>query len=285
MGGGGERSDGALLPGRRMTIHRRPYTSRSIKATALLDETRLLLREWRPGESSAELRRRVREEGLLGKATAARAVDVVAHAFNQRLLGYNAARATHLRDLLAQRRPGKWFDHVCFLLAARNDIVLREAVTRFLAVHRAAGNVVVDTKTFEEFLLEQEVHGRMTRPWSKNVRTSVAQHVLAQLSDYGVLSAAGRGGVRRLLSFEADAVAVAWLAYDLHFAGASDIGILDHEDWAVWMMGSPVVRDRLLSMSGTGLWELQLAGTVAQFTWVCRTMKEVVDALARLDFH
>jgi hypothetical protein len=251
----------------------------------LLDETRLLLREWRPGESSAELRRRVREEGLLGKATAARAVDVVAHAFNQRLLGDNAERATHLRDLLAQRSPGKWFDHVCFLLAARNDIVLREAVTRFLAVHRAAGNVVVDTKIFEEFLEEQQVHGRMTRPWSTNVRTSVAQHVLAQLSDYGVLSTAGRGGVRRLLSFEPDAVAVAWLAYDLHFAGVSDIRILEHEDWAVWMLGSFAVRDRLLSMSGTGLWELQLAGMVAQFTWVCRTMKEVVDALARLDFH
>ncbi|MCB9697630.1 MAG: DUF1819 family protein [Alphaproteobacteria bacterium] len=258
-----------------------PYTSRSIKATALLDETRLLLRAWQPGESSADLRRRVREEGLLGKATAARAVDVVAHAFNQRFLGDNTERATHLRELLARRGAGRWFENVCFLLAARNDVVVREAVTRFIAEERAAGHAAIDIRLMEQFLRDQEAAGRTAKPWSDSVRTSVAQHVLAQLADYGVVSKAGRGGVRRLLGFEPDGVAVAWLAYDLHFDGVSDVGVLEHPDWPVWQMSGRDVRERLLSMAGAGLWELQVAGSVAQFTWGCGSMVEVVDALAR----
>ena len=54
-----------------------PYTARAIKATGLVDETKVLLRAWEPGESAADLRRRAREKSLLGKATASRSDDVV----------------------------------------------------------------------------------------------------------------------------------------------------------------------------------------------------------------
>ncbi|SEM84090.1 Putative inner membrane protein [Stigmatella aurantiaca] len=261
----------------------RPYTSRAIKSTGLLDETRLLLRAWRPGESAADLRRRVRDEGLLGKTTAARAVDVVTHVFNQRFLAAGVETTKCIQQLLQVRGAGGWFDHVCFLLTARNDVVLRDAATRFLPDCVEAGRTTVDTASFEAFLLDREADGHIPKPWSPTVRRRVAQHILGQLSDFGALTKPRRAGVRTILRFEPDPVAVAWLAYDLHFKGVSDGAILEHEDWAVWALGPAAVRENLLHMAVPSLWELQVAGSVAQFTWGCHSMREVVDVLARLD--
>ena len=108
------------------------YTARAIKSTALLEETRSLLRAWRPGESAAALRQRARAEDLLGKATAGRAGDIVQSAFISRLLTEAQEPAASLRRLLDARGNGPWFAQMCLLFSARADVVLRDAVAEFL---------------------------------------------------------------------------------------------------------------------------------------------------------
>lgn len=260
--------------------NRPPYTARAIKATGLVEETKALLRAWTPGESTAELRRRAREESILGKATASRSDDVVAHAFNQRFLSGDRPAAPHLKHLLAQKGAGRWFTDLCLLYAARADVVLREAIVVYAAERRSSGRGYIDTPSFVAFLDGQEAAGRMERPWTKSVKESVAQHVLRQLTDFGLASAARRG-VRELLPFEPTGVAVAWLACELHFSGISDSRIVSHPDWLVWMLDEAHVRERMTWLARPGLWEFQAAGSVVQITWTCSTMEEALDVLAR----
>lgn len=256
------------------------YTARAIKATALVEETKALLRSWKPGESTADLRRRAREKALLGKATASRSDDVVAHAFNQRFLAEPLPAASHLQRLLEVRGPGQWFTDLCLLYAARADVVLREAVTVYAAERRVTGRSYVDTPSLVHFLEDQEARGRMERPWSTSVKESVAQHVLRQMTDFG-LAEQPRRGVRELRSFEPTGVAVVWLTYDLHFRNLSDARVVAQPDWRVWTLEPERVRDRLSRLVRPGVWEFQAAGSVVQITWACTTMKEVVDVLAR----
>ena len=256
------------------------YTSRSIKATGLVDETKALLRVWKPGESTAELRRRVREESLLGKATASRSDDVVAHAFNQRFLAGKHPPARHLQRLLLELGPGRWFTDLCLLYASRADVVLREAITVYSAERRSTGRTYVDTPSMVRFLEDQQAKGRMERPWSSSVKESVAQHVLRQMTDFG-LAGPSRRGLRELLPFEPTSLGVAWLAHDLHFQKHSDSGVVYHPDWEVWTISEPRVRDRMSWLAQPGIWEFQAAGSVVQITWACKTMKEAVDVLAR----
>jgi hypothetical protein len=108
-----------------VALARPPYTARSIKATALLEETKALLRAWTPGETSAVLLRRAREESFLGKVTASRSDDVVANAFSQRFLMGARPAGPHLKRLLESRPPGQWLTDLCLLYAARADVVLR----------------------------------------------------------------------------------------------------------------------------------------------------------------
>ena len=260
-----------------------PYTSRAIKATGLVDETKALVRAWAPGESPAELRRRAREEAILGKATASRSDDVVAHAFNQRFLSGPKPAAPYLQRLLSEKRPGRWFTDLCLLYAARADVVLREAITVYAARRRATGRDYVDTRSLIHFLEDQEADGRMPRPWSASVKESVAQHVLRQLTDFG-FAGPSRRGVRRLPAFEPTDLAATWLAYDLHFRDHSDSGVVSHPDWHLWTLDEGQVRHRMRRLAGPELWEFQAAGTVVQITWVCGSMEEAVDVLARHRF-
>jgi hypothetical protein len=263
-----------------MTERLAPYTARAIKATGLVEETKALLRAWHPGESTAELRRRAREDGLLGKATASRSDDVVGYAFNRRLLSGARPPARHLKRLLEVRGPGRWLTDLCLLYAARADVVLREAITVYAAERRALGRTTVDTPSCVAFLSDQEAAGRMRRPWSRSVKESVAQHLLRQMTDFGI-AGPSRAGVRDLLAFDPCGLAMAWLAYDLHFGGLSDARVVAHPDWQLWTPSEPRVRERLMRLSKPGLLELQAAGAVARITWALGTMEELLDVLAR----
>ncbi|MBI4706183.1 MAG: DUF1819 family protein [Deltaproteobacteria bacterium] len=256
------------------------YTARAIKATGLVEETKALLRAWEPGESAADLRRRARQDALLGKATASRSDDVVAHAFNQRFLSGPLPAAPHLQRLLELRGTGRWFTDLCLLYAARADLVLREAVTMYAAQRRSTGRTYVDTPSLLQFLEDQQARGRMEKPWSRSVKESVAQHVLRQMTDFG-LAGRPRRGVRELLAFEPSGVAVGWLAHDLHFRDLSDLRVVEHPDWQIWTLDGNRVRDRMSWLARPGVWEFQAAGSVVQVTWACATMKEAVDVLAR----
>lgn len=257
-----------------------PYASRAIKATALLDETRVLLRAWSPGQTAADLLAEAVEADLLGKATAARVEDVV-RAFARRYLADGDEPAASLRQLLSARGSGAWFEQVCLVASARADVVVRETVTVFLADLLQRGAAQVDVPALMRFLEAQEAAGRTRTPWSVAVRRSVAQHVLHLLTDFGVLGPPrARGGAREVLAFRPRDRAVGWLASDLHRRGESDAGLVAHEDWRVFQFTESEARAALDRLSDHGLWIYQGAGEVVRVTWVARTWLEAVRALA-----
>lgn len=255
------------------------YTARAIKSTALLEETRSLLRAWRPGESAAQLRQRARAEDLLGKATAARAGDIVQSAFISRLLTEGQEPAASLRRLLDARGNGPWFTQMCLLFAARADVVLRDAVAEFLPDAQDRRLAAVSTADFLDFLEAQQARGRMAKPWSAGVRVSVAQHILHQLTDLGVLGEPRRG-FRAIRRYRCGSLGVAWLACELHRRGCSDLALAEHPDWRVWQMRPADVRDALDRLSDLGLWIYQGAGSVVRIAWPWSSWDEV---LARLE--
>jgi Putative inner membrane protein (DUF1819) len=79
---------------RKMTPHAR-YTIAICKGSALLSETKALLRAWRPSESITLFTSRVLRDEVLGRATAHRVKDIVHRVFARRLLIPNS------RDVLS----------------------------------------------------------------------------------------------------------------------------------------------------------------------------------------
>lgn len=255
-----------------------PYTARAIKGTALLEEMRTLLRAWRPGEAARDFQRRARAEDLLGKAAASRSDDLVRRVFGPRFLAEGSEPAASVRTLLDARGNGPWFSPLCLLFAARADVVLRETITAFLSAARRRGARAVATPDLAAFLNAAEERGRMEKPWSRSVRTSVAQHVLHQLTDLGVLGAPVRGS-RPLLPYAPGSLPIAWLACELHRRGVSDAALVAHGDWAVWQMTEADVRESLDRLSDLGLWVYQGAGSVVRIAWPWSDWQTVLAVL------
>jgi hypothetical protein len=258
------------------------YTIRISKGAGLVAETRVLLREWQPGESAAQLAERVLETDLLGKSTARRVKDIVQRVFAPRYLHPEGCPAFHLKKLVESKTAGDWFRDLCLLYTARADRLVRDGVTVLFRNACDEGRIALSVDAVVSFLRDSDQHGMMDQTWSPEVKKKIARGLLKILTEFGFLTQRGRGP-REIQHFRPHPLAIAYLALDLHFRGATDAAVTSHPDWRLWMLDEPMVRDHLDELSRAGLWIFQAAGAVVRITWSVSSMEEAVDALARCD--
>jgi hypothetical protein len=258
------------------------YTIRICKGTALLPETRVLLQEWQPGDTRSDLAQRTLENDLLGKSTAHRVNDIVRKGFAPRFLLPDPRAARYVKRLLEKRPNSDWFGNLCLLHAARADMLVRDAVTVLLRRACDEGRLALSVDAVISFLCESEEQGKMTTPWSSETKRKVARGLLKMLTEFGFLRRRTRGP-RDIRTFHPDPLAVAYLAYDLHFKDFTDAGVVSHPDWRIWGLDEGPVRVVMDDLSRYGLWVFQAAGSVVRITWNVASMEEAVDVIARLD--
>lgn len=256
-----------------------PYTIAICKGSALLPETRALLRAWRPGESLDAFTARVQREDILGKTTAYRARDIVRRVFARRYLRPDDRPARHLKHLLSSPGPGPWFGDLCLLYAARADRLLRAIITEFYWPAVEEGRLTIQPPVVVAFLREARRQGRMQRPWSAAVQVKVARGLLKTLTDFGLLRQVARGRRETLIYHPSD-TALVYLLHDLHAAGFTDAAIMDHADWDLYGIPRPHRLEVLNRLAGHCWWVAQGAGSVVRITWKYGTLEEAVDALA-----
>lgn len=263
-------------------IPNEPYTIRTCKGTALVPETRILLQHWKPGMSAGELASQVLEQDLLGKSTARRVKDLVQRVFGPRYLSPETCPAKHLKTLVEQHPAGDWFRDLCLLYTARADSLARDAVTALYRRVRNEGRLTLSVETAIGFLREAEEEGKMSAPWSSETKRKVARGLLKMLAEFGFLVPRTRGS-REIRNFRPHPLAIAYLAFELHFSGITDARLVEHPDWRIWLMDNATLRDALDDLSRHGLWIFQAAGAVVRITWNLTSMEEAVNVLAGLD--
>lgn len=256
-----------------------PYTIAICKGSALLEETRALLRAWQQGEPLKGFDDRVLREDTLGKTTAYRARDIVRRVFARRYLQPDDQVARHLKHLLEVLPYGAWFSDVCLLYAARADQALREVITDFYWPAMEEGRLTLLPDTVVRFLRDAQSEGRMEKPWSDAVRLKVARGLLKALTDFGLLREVARGR-RETVSYHPTDLVLVYLAHDLHAAGLTDASVVDHTDWDLYGIKRSHRFDVLNRLAGDGWWIAQGAGAVVRITWKYETLGEAVDALA-----
>ena len=151
----------ATMPGQSGTPR---YTVAICKGSALVPETKALLRAWRPGEALGELADRVLRDNLLGKTTAYRARDIVRRVFARRFLAPTSSPAKHLKHLVVRRRVDQPFADLCLLYAARRDDLLRDAIVRLYWPAIAEGRLTLAVQDAVIFLRQAEGDGRIPQP-------------------------------------------------------------------------------------------------------------------------
>ncbi len=111
-------------------MHSTQYTSKIIKAGALLPDTKLLLESWDKDVDVQTNLGQVRQENLFGKASRSRIEDILL-VFRQRYLKDPEVLKT-LVALIRERMPSESLDRILYFQSARSDPLLHDLVTELL---------------------------------------------------------------------------------------------------------------------------------------------------------
>lgn len=253
-----------------------PYTSKIIKASALLDDTKTLLSHWDVNATVPENLDRISRENVFAKASRSRVKDILA-VFRQRyLMEPDVVKA--LVALVKSRFPAASLDRVLYLHAARADALLHDAVTEILLPIQAQGITDITLVAVQKILAKWVEKGLTTTAWSENTTVRVAQGLLSTLRDFGVLQGAIK---KRIAPAYMPITAFAYIAFYLKQHQPSGAKLLEHPDWKLFFLNRELVERLLFEGNQHNLLEYHAAGTVTRLTFPATTLEEYANVLAQ----
>jgi hypothetical protein len=253
-----------------------PYTSKIIKAGALLADTKTLLSHWDMGVSVQENINRLRRENVFGKASRSRVEDVLA-IFRQRYL--TETPVTKALVVLAQHRlPAASLDRILYFHAARADRLLYDIVTELLVPRQARGITDIDVVEVENTLTTWAREGKTTGAWSDATIRRVTQGVLSALRDFGVLAGAVH---KRIAPAYLPVATFAYVMFYLKQHQPSGAKLIDLPDWKLFFLSHDGVERFLVEAHQQRLLEYHAAGTVIRLTFPVPALEEYAHVLAQ----
>src|SRR3984893_9722095 len=147
-----------------------PYSSKIIKAGALIGDTKTLLSHWDVKDSADGNINRVRRDNVFGKASRSRVEDILA-IFRQRYLTEQSVTKA-LVTLVQKRFPTAALEWLFYFHSARADRLLYDVVTEILGPLHARGLVDINVHAFQRSLAKWVNEGKTTGHWSEPTITA-----------------------------------------------------------------------------------------------------------------
>jgi len=261
---------------RKSAITAPPYSSKIIKAGALLPDTKALLSAWDPALSVSENLQRVHRQNLLGKTSRSRAEDILA-IFRQRYLAEETV-ARALATIVRRQSNGNTLDRILYFHAVRADSLLHDVVIELLAPNWARGAMEIDGLEIESALRKWVEEGKTSGAWGDSTVRRVTQGVLSTLRDFGVLQGAVN---KRIAPAYLSVQAFAYIAFYLKQHQPSGTKLLDLVDWKLFFLPREGVERFFLEAHQHGILEYHVAGSVTRLTFPATTLEEYANVLTQ----
>lgn len=252
------------------------YSSKIIKAGALLADTKALLSAWNPSLSVSDNLRRIRCQNLLGKTSRARAEDILA-IFRQRYLAEEAVTKA-LATLVKRQCNGNTLERILYFHAVRADSLLRDVVIELLEPQWSRGTMDVDSREVESALRKWVEDGKTSGAWGDGTIRRVTQGVLSTLRDFGVLQGAVK---KRIAPAYLSVQAFSYIAFYLRQHQPWGTELLDLVDWKLFFLPREGVERFLLEAHQHGFLEYYVAGSVKCLTFPVATLEEYANVLTQ----
>ena len=271
----GDSAYAAAVESREMSDYKRIYTSRIIKAGALLADTKTLLAAWDTSRSIADNLERFKHENLFGKASRSRIDDILA-IFRQRYLQEPSVVAA-LHQLVNNRIGADALDTVLFFHSAQADRLLHDVVTQVLSDYYQRGKREIYPKELETALTRWVREGRTSARWQTYTTRRVAQGLLATLRDFGILE----GKVnKRLAPIHLPLAAFAYIAFYLHENQRSGERLIEHPEWQLFFLRTQAVEKLFMEAHQHRLLEYHAAGSVIRITFPSQSLEDYASVIS-----
>jgi hypothetical protein len=252
-----------------------PYSTKIIKAGALLPDTKTLLSDWDTAATAEDNLGRIRRENVFGKASRSRVEDILA-VFRQRYLGDEEV-VKALVVLVRRGLHAASLDRILYFHAAQADRLLHDVVTEWLAPLHGRGVTDIEVAELWRMLSKWVSKGRTSSQWAEETTRRVARALLSTLRDFGVL----RGAVRkRIASACVPVTAVAYVMFHLKRHQPSGARLVEHPDWRLFFLPREGVERCLFEAHQQGLLEYHAAGSVTRLSFPVTTPEQYAHVLA-----
>jgi cytochrome P450 len=250
------------------------YTSRIIKASALIADTRVLLAEWDLAQPAPENLDRARRQNIFGKASRKRVEDILV-IFRQRYFDDEDVGRT-LVTLTQSGAPAQWIDPLLYFFSAQNDRTLRDLVVEVLYPRHLAGYADLTIEYVVRAVRSWAAEGKTTTKWGDRTAQRVAQGLMATLRDFGVLEGAVN---KRLTPVYLPTPSFALIAFWLQQRERSGQLVLQSDDWKLFFLPVEGVERFFIEAHQQHLLTYHAAGSVIRIEFPASSLTEVAHVL------
>lgn len=260
------------------------FTAALNKGQALLPEMHQLAQQWRAGVTARELTAEALAAGYLGRATETRIRDVVA-LFSRRFLRGQPPPAEHLHELARHLPATGLFAEVCLLHTAATHPELLAFLREVYWPAHYAGRREMPKEVMQQFLHEAQQLGRTGSPWSAGLTERTARRLAGTLTEFSLLGAPDRQGVRLLRPFHPRPETVVYLAYWLRAQRLDVPALLAHPLWQVLGLRPGDVLPTLRRLALHQWLTVLTAGDLLRLEWTYSSPTAFLHDLSQRSLH
>ena len=250
------------------------YTSKIIKAGALLPDTKTLLSRWDETRSVAENLKCATEENIFGKNSRSW-VKQFLYAFRQRYLS-DELTGKALVALVKSNFPQPALDRTLYFHTALSDRFLHDVVTEVLLPHYRQGRSEVLPGDIRDAIERWTEEGKIKSPWAENTRLLATRLLLAALRDFGVLQGAAK---KRLAPVYLPVESFAYIAFYLRQRQPSGERLLNDPEWRLFFLPPQEVERLFVEAHQLRLLEYYAAGSTLRITFPAKTIEEYAHVI------
>ena len=252
------------------------YTSKIIKAGALLADTKTLLANWDIHRAVSDNLEQFHRKNLFGKASRSRVEDIL-RIFHQRYLADEAVTKA-LVYLVNKDFSSEGLNRILFFHAAQSDRLLHDVVTDLLASMYEIGRYEVSTNDVKTWISKQISEGKTQGEWSDTTITRCARELLATLRDFGILQGAVK---KRLTPSFVPVAAFAYIALYLKQRQPSGTKLIRDPEWQLFFLPDKAVERLFVEAHQAHLLEFYAAGSIIRIDFSTESIEEYAHVIAQ----
>lgn len=253
-----------------------PYTSKIIKAGALISDTKTLFSHWEVNASAQENLERLRLDNIFGKASRSR-VQSILGIFRQRYLTEDSVTKA-LVTLVKEKFPTSALDRLFYFHSARANRLLYDVVTEVLLPRQARGLLDISVHDLQGALAKWVDEGKTTGQWSEQTISHAVRGLMSTLRDFGVLQGAAH---KKIAPAFLPVEAFAYIVFYLKQHQPSGAKLIELPDWQLFFLQREGVERFLFEAHQRHLLEYHVAGSVTRLTFPAKSLEEYAHVLTQ----
>lgn len=251
------------------------YTTQLQAGLGLVEETKLLLSIYEPGQTSAELYECALNSGLFPMVSARRLRNIVSECFAPRYIKPGAA--PYLKRLSTVVSTST-LNQLLLIYTAEANPIFGDFIREVFWPHYAGGRSTISLDDARDFVVQAVRDGKTQKDWAESTIERVSSYLIGCCADYGLLSSK-RSPRRNIQPVRIDQVTAGYLAYRLHSSGSGDNAVINHPSWELFGLEPTDVKDELKRIAKNNWLIVQSAADVVRISWQYKSMEEVVDVI------